>query len=294
MILSKKTLKKLRNLINEETEYRSGPELVSFFNQLGFTDSYRQGFPSRWIYTDEKLEKLNGSPGLDKCIKELFSPINYVGQFDKLDSFIEDFNQFLSFDGWLVTRDGKLISFKKVSDDYFVKKQEEATRDQTKDPIVEFLDKTYEDISLDGLEIDAFVYSILENRIHELQKCLKIDAPLAVIFHAGSILEGILLGVAQKNPKDFNTACTTPKSNEGSVKPFHEWTLNNYIEVAYTLGYLKEDVKKFSHGLRDFRNYIHPYQQASSRFNPDNNTAKICFQVLKAALAQIRIKMSNK
>lgn len=294
MILSKKTLEKLRNLINEETQYRSGPELVSFFNQLGFLDSYRQGFPSRWIYTDEKLAKLNGSPELDKCIKELFSPINYIGQFDKLDTFIEDFNQYLSFDGWLVIRDGRLISLKKVSDDYFVKKQEEVVKEQTKDSIAEFLDKEYEDISLEGLEIDAFVYSILEERIQELQKCLKNNIPLAVIFHAGSILEGILLGIAQKNPKDFNTTLTTPRNNENNAKPFHEWSLNNYIDVAYSLGYLREDVKKFSYGLRDFRNYIHPYQQALSKFTPDNNTAKICFQVLKAALAQIRIKMSNK
>jgi hypothetical protein len=45
MILSKKALEKLRDLINEETEYRSGPKLVQFFNKLGFTDSYGQGFP---------------------------------------------------------------------------------------------------------------------------------------------------------------------------------------------------------------------------------------------------------
>ena len=45
MILQKKTLEKLRNLINEETEYRSGPKLVQFFNELGFNDTYGQGFP---------------------------------------------------------------------------------------------------------------------------------------------------------------------------------------------------------------------------------------------------------
>lgn len=55
MILSEKTLEKLRVLINEDTEYRSGPKLVQFFNDLGFQDIYGQGFPSRWMYTDEKL-----------------------------------------------------------------------------------------------------------------------------------------------------------------------------------------------------------------------------------------------
>jgi hypothetical protein len=47
------------------------------------------------------------------------------------------------------------------------------------------------------------------------------------------------------------------------------------------------DVKKFSHGLRDFRNFIHPHEQMASGFTPDQHTAEICFQVLKAALATL-------
>jgi len=43
MILCKKTLEFLREMINEKTEYRSGPKLVQFFNDLGFKDSYGQG-----------------------------------------------------------------------------------------------------------------------------------------------------------------------------------------------------------------------------------------------------------
>lgn len=287
MILSKKTLEKLRDLINEETEYRSGPKLVSFFNQLGFNDIYKQGFPSRWIYTDEKLTKLNGFPELDKCIKTLLSPANFIGRITELDKIIDDFNKFISFDGWIVTRRSKEISFKRVDENYF-----ESVQDKEDESIDDFLQKSFEEISIEGLNIDIFVYSILDNRIQELQKCLKVDAPLAVIFHAGSILEGLLLGIAQKNPRDFNTSSASPRNSEGAVKAFHEWTLNNYIEVAYSLNYLHEDVKKFSHALREFRNYIHPYQQASSKFSPDENTARICFQVLKAAIAQIRKKIN--
>jgi hypothetical protein len=56
------------------------------------------------------------------------------------------------------------------------------------------------------------------------------------------------------------------------------------------LGYLREDVKKFSIGLRDFRNYIHPRQQVESGFNPDIHTAKICLQVLHATLSDLAKK----
>jgi hypothetical protein len=43
MQLQQKTLEKLRNLINEETEYRSGPNLIDFFNGLGANDIYNRG-----------------------------------------------------------------------------------------------------------------------------------------------------------------------------------------------------------------------------------------------------------
>ena len=43
MQLQQKTLEKLRILINEETEYRSGPKLVDFFNDLGSNDGYNRG-----------------------------------------------------------------------------------------------------------------------------------------------------------------------------------------------------------------------------------------------------------
>lgn len=109
-----------------------------------------------------------------------------------------------------------------------------------------------------------------------------------MIFLSGSSLEGILLGTALAHPKQFNMAKTAPKKNE-KVKPFHDWTLSNLIDTSHELGLLKDDVKKFSHALRDFRNYIHPYQQVSSNFYPDQHTAQICWQVLKAAIHQLTV-----
>ena len=91
-----------------------------------------------------------------------------------------------------------------------------------------------------------------------------------------------MLGTASVRAKDFNQSSLSPKDKLGKVKQFEEWTLNDFINVARDLGLVGEDVKKFSHALRDFRNYIHPFQQMASKFNPDQHTAKICWQVLQA------------
>ena len=266
MIISQKTIEKLRELINEETEYRSGSKLVAFFNQYGFRDVYGNGFPSRWIYTEEKIRALNGKP--------------------ELDSFIADFNQYLCFDGWNVIRRGSEITFSKATRvDIDKEKEKECTVNNAE---ADFLNAEFADISVESLPIDNYVLPYIEARISEIKTCLSVKAALSVIFLSGSTLEGVLLGLAQNNPAMYNQAKSAPKDNKtGKIRQFHEWTLSNFIDVSCEVGFLREDVKKFSHSLRDFRNYIHPYQQMSENFSPDENTAKICFQVLKAALFQI-------
>ena len=149
-----------------------------------------------------------------------------------------------------------------------------------------FLKREFEIPNIQKLPVDLAVSEIIHDRLKEAQLCLSAGAHLSVIFQCGSVLEAVLLGAAQKEPQKFNQSPASPKQN-GKVKQFQEWTLSEFINVAHDIGLLKPDVQKFSHGLRDFRNYIHPYQQMASRFKPDEHTAKVCFQVLKAALADV-------
>lgn len=151
----------------------------------------------------------------------------------------------------------------------------------------EFISKEFGAVSLDKLSLDSVVTDTLNQRLEEIKKCLNAKAALAVIFLCGSTLEGILLGIASSRPKEFNQAFVSPKDQTGKVKQFYEWTLSDFINVARELNLVGEDVKKFSHALREFRNYIHPYEQVSAKFNPDEHTAKICWQVLQAAITQL-------
>jgi hypothetical protein len=280
MILQSKSLEKLRLLINEETQYRSGPQLVQFFNELGFNDSYGQGFPSRWAYTDEKLAKINSTPELDKCIKNLLSPVNFISRIGELDNFIKDFNQYLAFDKWKIIRNGAEITFTKLDRIDIDEKAPAPNED-------DFLKREFQEVPIESIGLDGTITEIIKLRVDEIEKCLSANTPLSVIFLAGSTLEGVLLGIALKYPKEFNQSKSSPRDKDGKVKQYPDWTLSNFIDVAYEVGLIAEDVKKFSHSLRDFRNYIHPYQQMSSRFNPDKHTATISWQVLKAALFQL-------
>lgn len=151
----------------------------------------------------------------------------------------------------------------------------------------EFIAKEFSNVSIAKLGLDAAMNRVLNQRIDEIRKCLAAKAALGTIFLCGSTLEGILLGIAYTKTKEFNQSTVSPKDKTGKVKHLQDWTLNEFINVARDLNLVGEDVKKFSHALRDFRNYIHPYQQLSSNFNPDEHTAKICWQVLQAAITQL-------
>lgn len=162
-----------------------------------------------------------------------------------------------------------------------------ATPPKPTQTVDDFLHHEFSIPNIQKLPIEALAVPIIEGRLNEARATMGAKAYLSTIFLCGSVLEAVLLGAAQKEPARFNQASASPKDANGSVRRFHEWTLAQFIDVACEIGLLKPDVKKFSHGLRDFRNYIHPYEQMVSGFTPDEHTAKVCFQVLKAALASI-------
>lgn len=151
----------------------------------------------------------------------------------------------------------------------------------------EFLEKEYMVPNINRLPISSPVAAIIQKRVDEAETALSAKAWLSVIFMCGSAFEGILLGIAEKQPELF-------KGNSKSKKELQKWHLAELIDAAYDARLLELDVKKFSHVLRDFRNYIHPYRQMVTNFTPTEHTAKICLQVLKAAMANLIDAMSSK
>jgi hypothetical protein len=150
-------------------------------------------------------------------------------------------------------------------------------------PLKEESDKYAEGLSLDSSLVYPGLTPILEARYREAQHCLT-ESPLATIILCGSLLEGLLFGLAKMRPEDFNRSRCSPKDKNGKPKPFYEWSPAEFINVAYDLRIIRLDVKKFGSHLRDFRNYIHPYKQMREEFYPDKYTAEMCLLTVKATI----------
>lgn len=95
------------------------------------------------------------------------------------------------------------------------------------------------------------------------------------------------LCAAQQAAVSSNQGRSIPKTPDGSARHLSEWSFAQLVRVVYEVGDLQLGVKKFVHGLVDFRSYIQPDQQWVSGFTPDKLTADVCPHVLEAALASL-------
>ena len=101
--VSIQTIKHLCELITAKP-YRSGPDLVMFFNQFGWNDTYGGGFPSRYKYAEEKLLDLNDHGKIVSAIEQAIDLRNFIGTEFEIEQLVEEANQFLTFDGLVLAQ----------------------------------------------------------------------------------------------------------------------------------------------------------------------------------------------
>lgn len=291
MRIGNKTIEKLVSVINEETQYRSGPDLVRLFNSLGADDRYGKGFPARKDYTRANIDRLNGTAGIDECLKRIFDPSEFIEAPQKLNECLVAFNKYLSFDGWNVILQGREISFCRVTPSMTPFKRDAPVQViKHKEEVDEFLRREFAEIKLERIISDEAFRKIIAERLEELRKCLDNQIPLAAVLLAGSVLEGVLLALALAKSQMFVTAAAAPKK-DGRVMPIGGWYLSGLLDVAKELGYIQENIWKFCGVVRDYRNYIHPYQQRHVNVTIDIQTAKVCFQVVKGVISQVQQRL---
>ena len=88
------------------------------------------------------------------------------------------------------------------------------------------------DVNIDNLRLDTNINDIIKCRLCEVEACIRTEAPLAAIFMIGSVLEGILLGIAISYPRQFNQSKCASKDADKKVKAFPEWKLSNLIDCC--------------------------------------------------------------
>ena len=112
MKVSERTIRRLARHATgdlELTRYRTGSQLVDLFNNFGFDEVYGQGFPTRAVFAEEKLQDVNRKPELRAFIERIFDPLEFRDVTKDPQAAIDDFNAHLKRDGFEIalTGDGR-------------------------------------------------------------------------------------------------------------------------------------------------------------------------------------------
>ena len=79
--------------------YRSGPQLVEFFNEFAHANLiYGAGFGTRIVVAKEQIREINGTDRLARVIEQSVSPANFTGSDFTAEAAVAYLNEFLAFD----------------------------------------------------------------------------------------------------------------------------------------------------------------------------------------------------
>lgn len=133
-MLSEGFIRYLAELFNGDVEglyeYKSGPKLVQFFNEyFNYDDTYQQGFPSRWIYTYNKIVELYNRNDINKLFNIMLNK-RYIMRDSQIseEEAIKRTNQILN-----------LINKKAAFENYYITKKNDEYRLISKDDDLEWV-----------------------------------------------------------------------------------------------------------------------------------------------------------
>lgn len=126
----------------------------------------------------------------------------------------------------------------------------------------------------------------------DAQKCVHQKCYLAAIILMGSVLEGLLLARVSLSPTESYRSSAVPKDRSEKPKSYTDWNLNELINVAVDLGWIKSDRAKFSHALRESRNIVHPWAEITTKTYFDEYTCSTSWEALKASVHDLRNSVS--
>ena len=130
---------------------------------------------------------------------------------------------------------------------------------------------------------DQPLRKVLEGYYSQAQKAVEAGSHLGAIVSCGSVVEGLLTWALLKREGQALKSGKAQKDKQGQVIPIRQWVLTPLIDVSADLGLIGKTAKQASWALKDFRNFLHPYNVLQQSARPDRALALSSF----AALAEI-------
>jgi hypothetical protein len=234
--------------------YRTGYQLTRFFEAAGWrrvgeVDGGRLAWVQRTLRT-----KRHDSDALRAVLLRLADPREYLDDEDARVKVVQELNELIALEGLQVVYDGtrpRLIA-----------RTTTLARPEMHEPV-------RLTANLADVVHDEKFGAQLARRLDEAHVCWQSGACTAAIIMLGSVLEGVLYDVALSRHTDG----PEPKDH-----------LQRLIDIAARERWIAKDVTDYAHVLRDHRNLVHPKKQLVDDYEPEDDTVRIAWNVVVAAL----------
>ncbi|MEV4524475.1 hypothetical protein AB0J77_29985 [Micromonospora tulbaghiae] len=254
--LDSKVLDRLADLIcgdDSTPYYRTGRQITALFEAAGWRRvGDVDGGRREWVL--HTLRRRRDPGGLRRLLLRLADPREYLDDDEARRHLVDDLNGLLAVEGYQIR--------------YTSGRPELVTQTPTMTrPTMQV-----------PLELTASLANILKDpdfgrhltaRLNEAHLCWQSGACTAAVIMLGSLLEGVLYDVALAH-------------HTGDQR------LNDHLESLINLAaekqWVAQDVIDYAHVLRNHRNLVHPKKQIKQHYSPDDDTVRIAWNVVVAAL----------
>lgn len=125
------------------------------------------------------------------------------------------------------------------------------------------------------LVLDKVTAEMLVNRLTEARHCLRAGAHTLTVIGLGSLVEGLLHAVLTERDEEVQQDGFV--NEHGKKVSADRVSLAVLLYIAHNHGWIQFDAHRVLGAVKDFRNFIHPRQEAASQARLDHDTVMMCW-----------------
>ncbi|MDY0811640.1 hypothetical protein [Kitasatospora purpeofusca] len=240
--------------------YRKGYEIAEFLRRAKWEDVPDPDGTPRHQWTLGLLRERQEEDEGDalKAVLRLADQREYVGQPREYKATVARLDEVLALEGWRIGyAEGQPI----------LVPVEAGADESVRMPRVEL------QVSVSQVISDPALAAAVQTRLDEAHTCYEHGAYTAAVIMLGSLLEGVLVHVAQ-----VRAAARAPRKRP------EELGLKDLVDLAHDNGWIEHDAKLASDLVRHYRNLVHPAAERRTGHGPNRDTVDMCWPIVNATL----------
>ncbi len=139
---------------------------------------------------------------------------------------------------------------------------------------------------------DEKLQRILRDYLEQAIRSYEAKTYLGCLVACGAVTEGVLTWALLRNRDAAMKAPKAQKDDQNKVLPVERWNLTNLIKVAFDLQLLGETADKASWAVKDFRNFVHPYNVLNRSARADEALATSAISAVQEIVRSLRGRLN--